>query len=127
MSAKDAVDSTREFEEDLRSAADQKYLLRLYVSGMTLKSMNAVENVKRVCEATMAGRYELEVVDIRQHPEFAREAQVVAAPTLVKQLPLPLRRLIGDMSNTGRVLVGLDIAEKGSGKAKTEKKKSSKL
>jgi circadian clock protein KaiB len=75
--------------------------------------MRAVENVKRVCEEVLAGRYELEVIDIRKHPEFAKEAQVVALPTLVKTLPAPLKRLIGDMSSTERLLVGLDVVPKG--------------
>ncbi len=112
MSKKIAGDSTEEFEKSLRSSAKEPYLLRLYVSGMTVKSMNAVENVKRVCEETIPGRYELEVVDIRQHPEAARKAEIVASPTLVKSLPLPLRKLIGDMSKTERLLLGLDVVPK---------------
>jgi circadian clock protein KaiB len=119
VNKKDAVDSTAEFEEALRVKAKEKFVLRLYVSGMTLRSMNAIENVKRVCEETLLGSCELEVIDIRQHPEAAKEAQVIAAPTLVKKLPLPLRKLIGDMSKTERLLVGLDVVpkEKAVGKA----------
>ena len=86
-----------------------KYLLRLYVSGSTLKSSRAVENIKRVCEQHLKNRYDLEVIDIYQQAKLARDEQIVAAPTLIKQLPLPLRRLIGDMSNQEKVLFGLDL------------------
>ena len=89
-----------------------KYVLRLYVSGSTLKSSRAVENIKRVCEQHLKNRYDLEVIDIYQQAELARNQQIVAAPTLIKQLPLPLRRLIGDMSNEEKVLVGLDLRKR---------------
>jgi circadian clock protein KaiB len=91
------------------AAASSKYLLKLYITGATPKSVRAIENVKRVCEEHLKGRYRLEVVDIYQQPEKARSEDVLAAPTLIKQLPLPLRRLIGDMANTDRILVGLDL------------------
>lgn len=112
MAKKDVVDSTADFENRLRSASNEKYVLRLYVSGMTPKSIAAVENVKRVCEENFSGRYNLEVIDIRQHPELAKEAQVIASPTLVKKLPLPLRKVIGDMSKREQLLVGLDVVPK---------------
>jgi circadian clock protein KaiB len=86
-----------------------KYILRLYVSGSTLKSSRAVENIKRVCEKHLKNRYDLEVIDIYQQAKLARDQQIVAAPTLIKRLPLPLRRLIGDMSNQEKVLFGLDL------------------
>lgn len=86
-----------------------KYFLRLYVSGSMLKSARAVNNLKRICEQYLKGRYELKVVDICQHPNLARREQIVAAPTLIKRLPLPLRRLIGDLSNQESVLLGLDL------------------
>lgn len=86
-----------------------KYVLRLYVSGSTLKSSRAVENIKRVCEQHLKNRYDLEVIDIYQQANLARDQQIVAAPTLIKRLPLPLRRLIGDMSNQEKVLFGLDL------------------
>ena len=86
-----------------------KYLLRLYVSGSMLKSARAVNNLKRICEQYLKGRYELKVVDICRHPNLARSEQIVAAPTLIKRLPLPLRRLIGDLSNQESVLLGLDL------------------
>ena len=86
-----------------------KYVLRLYVSGSTLKSSRAVENIKRVCEQHLKNRYDLEVIDIYQQAKLARDQQIVAVPMLIKRLPLPLRRLIGDMSNQKKVLFGLDL------------------
>ena len=87
----------------------QKYILRLYITGMTNRAARTIENLQRFCEKHLAGRYELQVIDIYQQPELARTEQIVAVPTLIKKLPLPLRRLIGDMSDEERVLVGLDI------------------
>ena len=86
-----------------------KYVLRLYVSGSTLKSALAVENIKRICEQHLKNRYDLEVIDIYQQPNLARDEQIVAVPTLIKRLPPPLRRLIGDLSNLKKVLFGLDL------------------
>jgi circadian clock protein KaiB len=86
-----------------------KYVLRLYVSGSTLKSQRAVENIKRVCEEHLKGRYDLEVIDIYRQANLARYEQIVAVPTLIKRLPPPLQRLVGDMSNLRNVLFGLDL------------------
>src|SRR5450759_2128335 len=86
-----------------------KYVLCLYVSGSTSKSALAVENIKRICEQHLKNRYDLEVIDIYQQPNLARDEQIVAVPTLIKRLPLPLRRLIGDMSDLKKVLFGLDL------------------
>jgi circadian clock protein KaiB len=86
-----------------------KYVLRLYVSGSTLKSALAIENIKQVCAQHLNGRYDLEVIDISQQANLARDEQIVAVPTLIKRLPLPLRRLIGDLSNLKEVLFGLDL------------------
>jgi len=86
-----------------------KYVLRLYVSGSTLKSERAVENIKRVCEEHLKGRYDLEVIDIHLQANLARDEQIVAVPTLIKRLPPPLQRLVGDMSNLRSVLFGLDL------------------
>jgi circadian clock protein KaiB len=86
-----------------------KFLLRLYVTGTTARSMRAIQNVRRICEEHLRGLYELEVVDIYKNLPLARGDQIIAAPTLIKRLPAPLRRLIGDMSDEQRVLVGLDI------------------
>lgn len=87
----------------------ERYVLRLYVTGSTPKSLRAIANIKAVCEEHLQGRYELEVIDIYQHPELSQREQLLAAPTLVKSLPLPLRRVVGDMSNEERVLVGIDL------------------
>ena len=84
-------------------------MLRLYVTGVTGKSVRAIQNVRRICEEHLKGAYELEVVDLYKNLPLARGDQIIAAPTLIKRLPLPLRRLIGDMSDEARVLVGLDI------------------
>ena len=86
-----------------------KYLLRLYVTGTTGRSVRAIQNVRRICEEHLKGLYDLEVVDIYKNLPLARGDQIIAAPTLIKRLPAPLRRLIGDMSDEQRVLVGLDI------------------
>lgn len=88
---------------------EELYVLKLYVTGMTPRSTRAVENVRRVCEDHLHGRYELEVFDIYQQPMLAKTEQIVAAPTLVRKLPLPVRRVIGDLSSTDKVLLGLDI------------------
>lgn len=87
-----------------------KYLLRLFVTGQTPRSVRSIDNLKRICEKYLKGRYELEVIDIYQQPELATENQIIAAPTLIKRLPLPLRRLVGDFSNPDRVVLGLDLS-----------------
>jgi circadian clock protein KaiB len=92
-----------------RKSTAERYVLRLYVTGMTPRSTRAVENVRTICETHLHGRYDLEVIDIYQQPTLAKGEQIIAAPTLVKKLPLPLRRVIGDLSSTERVLVGLDL------------------
>jgi circadian clock protein KaiB len=86
-----------------------EYVLRLYVTGMTPKSVRAIVNVKRICEEHLRGRYELDIIDIYQQPKLARGEQIIAVPTLIKKLPKPLRLLIGDMSDDARVLLGLDL------------------
>ena len=91
------------------SSRQSRYVLRLYVSGSTAKSVQAIKNITVVCEQHLKDRYDLEVIDIYQQPSLARDAQIVAVPTLIKRLPLPLRRLIGDLSNLKQVLFGLDL------------------
>lgn len=83
--------------------------LRLYVAGQTPKSIAALTNLKKICETHMAGQYRIEVVDLLENPTLARDDQILAIPTLVRKLPPPLRKIIGDLSNTERVLVGLDL------------------
>jgi len=89
--------------------AVDRYVLRLFVSGMTPRSTRAVQNVRAICEEHLHGRYDLEVIDIYQQPTLARGEQIIAAPTLVKKSPAPLRYIIGDLSSTERVLRGLDL------------------
>ena len=88
---------------------DEKYILRLYVAGQTPKSMAAFANLKRICEEHMKGRYQIEVVDLLVNPSLSKDDQILALPTLVRRLPAPIKKIIGDLSNTERVLVGLDI------------------
>jgi circadian clock protein KaiB len=85
------------------------YILRLFITGMTPRAGRAIENVRSLCEEYLDGRYDLEVVDVYQQPALAKDEQIIAAPTLIKKFPLPLRRIVGDMSNRDRVLVGLDL------------------
>jgi len=94
------------------TAGSNLYILRLYIAGRTPRSVDAITNIKKICEEYLQGRYELEVIDLYQQPQLAQGEQIIAVPTLIKKLPLPLRRIIGDMSNTERVLVGLDLRKK---------------
>lgn len=89
--------------------AEGTYQLRLYVAGQTAKSAAALANLKRLCEEHLTGRYTIEVIDLTQNPQLAAGDQILALPTLVRRLPTPLKKIIGDLSNTERVLVGLDI------------------
>jgi circadian clock protein KaiB len=100
---------TGELEQSSSHSRQAEYVLRLYVSGSTLKSSLAVKNIKRICEQHLKNRYDLEVIDIYQQPNLARDQQIVAVPTLIKRLPPPMRRLIGDLSNLKKVLFGLDL------------------
>ena len=97
------------FEQAAQAAAVERYVLRLYVTGMTPRSARAVRNLQVICDQHLAGRYDLEVIDIYQQPILTKGEQIIAAPTLIKKLPLPMRRIIGDMSNHERVLLGLDL------------------
>ncbi|NLI34862.1 MAG: circadian clock protein KaiB [Deltaproteobacteria bacterium] len=85
------------------------FILRLYVAGQTAKAIAAFANLKAICEEQLKGRYEIEVIDLLEHPKLAREDQIVALPTLVRKLPPPLRKIIGDLSDTERVLIGLHL------------------
>jgi circadian clock protein KaiB len=91
------------------SAPAPTYSLRLYVAGQTLKSTLALTNLKRICEDHLQGRYEIEVIDLLENPQLARGDQILAIPTLVRRLPEPIKKIIGDLSNMERVLVGLDL------------------
>jgi circadian clock protein KaiB len=98
-----------DLESALARSREEYYVLKLYVAGTSPQAAQAIIRIKEVCEEYLAGRYELEVIDIYQQPELARREQIIAAPTLIKSLPLPLRKLIGSMSDLQRVLVGLDL------------------
>jgi circadian clock protein KaiB len=107
---------TKAFEQALGAQpAAEHYLLRLFVTGTTPRSARAIQNIRAICEEKLHGRYDLEVVDVYQHPEQARPDQIVVTPTLVRKLPLPVRKLIGDLSDEERVLVGLDIVPRAPG------------
>jgi circadian clock protein KaiB len=106
-------DEVKDFEEALsRQPAAECYVLSLFVAGSTPKSLRAIQNIRALCEERLHGRYELKVIDIYQHPELAKPEQIVVTPTLIRRLPLPLRRLIGDLSNKGSLLLGLNMAPK---------------
>ncbi|HEX5454994.1 MAG TPA: circadian clock KaiB family protein [Stellaceae bacterium] len=113
MTDDDVKRTTEAFEKALLEAPREgHYLLRLYVTGMTPRSTEAFASIKAICDEHLEGRYDLEVIDIYQHPALAKDEQIIAAPTLVKQLPPPLRRLIGDLSDEERVLLGLELRRK---------------
>lgn len=105
-------DQVEVFEQAIKDSKEKKYVLRLYVAGATQKSTESIMNIKRICEEYLKGRYELEVIDIYQQPVLAKGEQVIAVPTLVKQLPPPLRKFIGSMANVDRILIGLDLKPK---------------
>ncbi len=110
---KESPTATQGFEKALTAPSKhQRYVLRLYVTGMTPRSTQAITSIKSVCEQYLEGRYDLEVIDIYQHPHLAKDEQIIAVPTLVKKLPAPLRRFIGNLSDEERVLLGLDLRKK---------------
>lgn len=112
MTNNESEGAARAFEEAVAQAGTEHYVLTLYITGATPQSTQAVMRTKEVCETHLHGRYELEVVDIYQQPELAKGAQILAAPTLIKTLPPPLRKLIGNLSDLQRVLVGLGLQVK---------------
>ena len=114
MERKRGKTSTGELEKAAAKRDRTKYILQLYVTGMTPKSTQAIANVQKLCEEHLAGRYELKVIDIYQQPDLAKGEQIIAAPTLIKKLPLPLRRLIGNMTDIEKFLVGIDLKPKNS-------------
>ena len=103
--------SDKKFDLTMSVLRKDKYLLRLYITGSTRRSILALTNLKKICEEYLEGRYELEVIDLYQKPSLAKGDQIIAAPTLIKKLPLPFRRIIGDMSDKEKVLLGLDLKE----------------
>lgn len=95
-----------------QESAPEKWNLRLYTAGQSPKSLAALDNLKRVCEQHLAGRYSIEVIDLLKNPRLAKDDQIVAIPTLVRKLPEPLRRIVGDLSDTERTLVGLQLTQR---------------
>jgi circadian clock protein KaiB len=106
-------DASDAFERARHTADQASFVLRLFVSGMTSNSLRAVENTRKICEEHLEGRYQLEIIDIYQQPVLAKKHQIVAVPTLVKEAPQPVRKFIGDMSQTEQILQGLDIRPRG--------------
>jgi circadian clock protein KaiB len=104
--------STEAFEAARVRAASERYVLRLYVAGTTPRSTRAVEALREICDEHLVGRYDLEVIDVYQQPVLARNEQIIAVPTLVKKLPAPMRRILGDLADRQRVLLGLDLKRK---------------
>ncbi len=106
--------TTQQFEEARakKRAKSDRYVLKLFVAGASPKSLRAIENIKRLCDDRLPGRYELEIIDVYNQPRLVVGDQIVAAPTLIKKLPAPIRKLIGDFSNEAQVLLGLDIENK---------------
>ncbi|WP_445246032.1 circadian clock KaiB family protein [Microcoleus sp. OTE_8_concoct_300] len=103
---------TELFEQSLSQSQEEYYILRLYISGTTLQSVTALQNIKKICEEHLQGRYELEVIDIYQQTEAIISDNIVAVPTLIKKLPMPLQKMIGNLSNTEKVLLGLNLVRK---------------
>lgn len=109
-----APEAFEAFKEDLKEPLNDtnepQYILQLYITGNTARSSQAIENIQKVCQKYLDGRYDLEVIDIFQQPARAKEAQVIAAPTLIRQFPRPLRKLVGDMADEKKLLLGLGIS-----------------
>ncbi len=105
-------DSTKKCEDTLQGFKGETYVMRLYVSGSTPASLQAIKNIKKICERELKNRCELEVIDVHEKPELAKKDNIIATPTLIRSLPQPLRKLIGDLSDTERVFVGLNLISK---------------
>jgi circadian clock protein KaiB len=112
MKKKENKKTVKDLQDKIAASEKEKYILKLYVTGATPNSVNSIQNIKKICEEYLEDRYELEVIDIYQQPFLSRGEQIIAAPTLIKKLPLPLRKLIGDLSDTDRVLMGLNLKKK---------------
>ena len=114
MRVKKEKTTAEAFDAATAKREDGMYVLRLYVTGMTPRSTRAIANVRKLCEQYLEGAYELQVIDIYQQPQLAKGEQIFATPTLIKNLPLPLRKLIGDMSDAEKFLVGIDLKPRNS-------------
>ncbi len=105
-------DAKKQLEQALAEQQTHKYILRLYVSGKTTKSNRAIKNLRNLSEKYLKDRYKLEIIDIREYPDKAKNDQIIATPTLVKELPEPMRKFVGDLSDTEKLLVNLDVKDK---------------
>ena len=105
-------DTFEAFEKAVEDLKEGRYVLRLFVTGTTPRSMRAISNIKEICKEHLQGRYDLEIIDLYQYPKLAKGEQIIALPTLIKKLPLPIRRLVGELSDSEKVLFGLDIKQK---------------
>jgi circadian clock protein KaiB len=99
----------RKAKPKIAKGAALRYILRLYITGQTPRSLRSIQNLRGLCEKYLKGQFDLEIIDIYQQPALAAEGQIIAAPTLIKTMPLPLRRLVGDFSDQKRVVLGLDL------------------
>ncbi len=104
--------SAAKYEKAISKKKQQNHLLRLYVTGTTRRSVRAIENIRKICEEYLPDSYELEIIDVYQQPQLLNGDQIVAVPTLIKRLPSPLRKFIGDLSDTDKILLGLDLKKK---------------
>ncbi len=104
--------STKVFERAVKKSLKEKYALRLYVTGMTPRSTRAIQNIKKIYDEELKGRCDLEIIDIYQRPKLAEGEEIIAVPTLIKKLPVPIRRFIGDLSDKEKILMGLDLKPK---------------
>lgn len=106
-------------DRDAKESILSNYLLKLYVTGKTPRAEKAIANLRRICSEDLQGKYELEIIDVLEHPQLAEDEKILATPTLIKRLPPPLRRVIGDLSDTEKVLLGLDVWPRMSDGAET--------
>jgi circadian clock protein KaiB len=112
MNEKEKTETKNDFERAIKERKNQKYVLRLYVAGSTSNSLVTIENIQNIAKEYLEGRYELEVIDIYQQPDRIKNDQIIVTPTLIKRLPMPFRKIIGNLSNKERVLVGLELWKK---------------
>ncbi|MBI2830628.1 MAG: thiol-disulfide isomerase [Chloroflexi bacterium] len=120
---KDKVSATEAMEQALARQGKEKYVLKLYITGMTARSQQALRNIEKIIKENPDNNFDLEVIDIYQQPTLAKGDQIIAVPTLIKKLPAPLRRLIGDLSQEDRIILGLDLKPKSSPPPQTQNKK----
>jgi len=118
------ISATDAMEQALARQSQEKYLLKLYITGMNRRSQEALRNLERVCREYLGDNYELEVIDIYQQPALAKGDQIIAVPTLIKKLPVPLRRLIGDLSQEDRIILGLDLKAKAPARTRAKRLKN---